>query len=81
MADLREVTYTATVTVERSGVVVKVCDVPQDQVAGIVQHVRQSLDQAGVVSQGPPVEQVGGYNPLEVPEEDGEGYRKRVGFG
>jgi hypothetical protein len=83
VAALREVVeYQATVTVERDGVSICVKGVAAEHVSDVVRHARKSLRDAGVTHETRGgVEQIGGYSPLEVPDEDGEvEYRRRVGF-
>lgn len=80
----KPIKYMAAIEVHRGGVSVQIAEVPSTQIAAVVAHALKCLEGAGVPDEPTgPIEQVGGYAPLDVREDDyeqGKGKPKRVGF-
>lgn len=83
----RAARYTAGLEIQRGGVTVQIAEVPSQDLAAVLRHTLAALTAVGLISQPEddrPLEQVGGYAPLDVkddPYEQGKrGTPKRVGF-
>jgi hypothetical protein len=78
--------YTAGLEIQRGGITVQIAEVPSRDLEEVVRHALAALTAAGLISDpndDRPLEQVGGYSPLDVRDDDfaEQGKRpKRVGF-